>query len=364
MIAIPGIVLCALGFVQGTVQSRPVKVAIAGLFCCLFTDHLLAPRARRHQRGRRRARRLAQLAVLSEPARPRHRGARVRRRTPLRRARRRRRAVGRRRHRSGGAAGRGRGGGADGGDPSRGDLERHRLARRSGRDLDGERDRHGQPGRGGRAAQRPGARRWWSPRARCTATPATRPADESRPLAPRLAVRRLEGRRRARGRAGGARRRSRRRGRAAVRPHRPGPRSPVRAAAPGPRRSPRSSATGGGELKVGDLTVRRDLARRPRRRRGLPRAARPAPCPRAPTTSRRGARSPLGDVLGAASTRRAPDRGPRRPRSRAPARGRHCRISAATPARLAGDRLAPADRARRHTLPTCSPRHVRERSAK
>jgi Ca2+/Na+ antiporter len=37
MIAIPGIVLCALGFVQGTVQSRPVKGAIAGLFCCLFT---------------------------------------------------------------------------------------------------------------------------------------------------------------------------------------------------------------------------------------------------------------------------------------------------------------------------------------
>ena len=65
MIAIPGIVLCALGFVQGTIQSRPVKGAIAGLFCCLFTDHLLASRARRGQLGRRRARRLAQLAVLS-----------------------------------------------------------------------------------------------------------------------------------------------------------------------------------------------------------------------------------------------------------------------------------------------------------
>jgi hypothetical protein len=37
MIAIPGIVLCALGFVQGTIQSRPVKGAIAGIFCCLFT---------------------------------------------------------------------------------------------------------------------------------------------------------------------------------------------------------------------------------------------------------------------------------------------------------------------------------------
>ena len=37
MIAIPGIVLCALGFVQGTIQSRPVKGAVAGLFCCLFT---------------------------------------------------------------------------------------------------------------------------------------------------------------------------------------------------------------------------------------------------------------------------------------------------------------------------------------
>ena len=36
MIAVPGIVLCALGFVQGTVQSRPVKGAIAGVFCCLF----------------------------------------------------------------------------------------------------------------------------------------------------------------------------------------------------------------------------------------------------------------------------------------------------------------------------------------
>ncbi len=37
MIALVGIVLCALGFVQGTVQSRPVKVAIAGIFCTLIT---------------------------------------------------------------------------------------------------------------------------------------------------------------------------------------------------------------------------------------------------------------------------------------------------------------------------------------
>jgi hypothetical protein len=37
MIAIPGIVLCALGFVQGAVQGRPVKGAVAGVFCCLFT---------------------------------------------------------------------------------------------------------------------------------------------------------------------------------------------------------------------------------------------------------------------------------------------------------------------------------------
>jgi|tagenome__1003787_1003787.scaffolds.fasta_scaffold18713014_2 hypothetical protein len=37
MIALVGIVVCALGFVQGTVQSRPVKVAIAGIFCTLLT---------------------------------------------------------------------------------------------------------------------------------------------------------------------------------------------------------------------------------------------------------------------------------------------------------------------------------------
>ncbi len=37
MIAIPGLVLCALGFVQGTIQSRPVRGAIPGIFCCLFT---------------------------------------------------------------------------------------------------------------------------------------------------------------------------------------------------------------------------------------------------------------------------------------------------------------------------------------
>jgi hypothetical protein len=37
MIALVGIVVCALGFVQGTVQSRPVKVAIAGIFCTLIT---------------------------------------------------------------------------------------------------------------------------------------------------------------------------------------------------------------------------------------------------------------------------------------------------------------------------------------
>jgi hypothetical protein len=37
MTALVGIVLCALGFVQGTVQSRPVKVAVAGIFCTLIT---------------------------------------------------------------------------------------------------------------------------------------------------------------------------------------------------------------------------------------------------------------------------------------------------------------------------------------
>ena len=37
MIAIPGLVLCVLGFVQGVVQSRPFKGAIAGFFCCAFT---------------------------------------------------------------------------------------------------------------------------------------------------------------------------------------------------------------------------------------------------------------------------------------------------------------------------------------
>jgi uncharacterized membrane protein len=37
MIALVGIVICALGFVQGTVQSRPVKVALAGIFCTLIT---------------------------------------------------------------------------------------------------------------------------------------------------------------------------------------------------------------------------------------------------------------------------------------------------------------------------------------
>jgi hypothetical protein len=36
MIGIAGIILCALGFVQGTVQGRPVKGAIAGIFCSLF----------------------------------------------------------------------------------------------------------------------------------------------------------------------------------------------------------------------------------------------------------------------------------------------------------------------------------------
>jgi hypothetical protein len=37
MLSLVGIVLCALGFVQGTVQSRPVKVAVAGIFCTLIT---------------------------------------------------------------------------------------------------------------------------------------------------------------------------------------------------------------------------------------------------------------------------------------------------------------------------------------
>jgi hypothetical protein len=37
MLALVGIVLSALGFVQGTVQSRPVKVAVAGIFCTLIT---------------------------------------------------------------------------------------------------------------------------------------------------------------------------------------------------------------------------------------------------------------------------------------------------------------------------------------
>jgi hypothetical protein len=36
MVAVVGIVLCALGFVQGAIQSRPIKGAIAGIFCCLF----------------------------------------------------------------------------------------------------------------------------------------------------------------------------------------------------------------------------------------------------------------------------------------------------------------------------------------
>jgi hypothetical protein len=36
MIGIAGIVLCALGFVQGAIQARPVKVAVAGIFCSLF----------------------------------------------------------------------------------------------------------------------------------------------------------------------------------------------------------------------------------------------------------------------------------------------------------------------------------------
>lgn len=36
VVALVGIVLCGLGFVQGGVQGRPVKGAIAGIFCCLF----------------------------------------------------------------------------------------------------------------------------------------------------------------------------------------------------------------------------------------------------------------------------------------------------------------------------------------
>lgn len=36
MVALVGIVLSALGFVQGAVQSRPTKVAIAGVVCNLM----------------------------------------------------------------------------------------------------------------------------------------------------------------------------------------------------------------------------------------------------------------------------------------------------------------------------------------
>ena len=36
MVGIAGIVLCGIGFVQGTIQSRPVKGAVAGIFCSLF----------------------------------------------------------------------------------------------------------------------------------------------------------------------------------------------------------------------------------------------------------------------------------------------------------------------------------------
>ena len=36
VIGLVGIVLCAVGFVQGSIQGRPVKVAIAGIFCCAF----------------------------------------------------------------------------------------------------------------------------------------------------------------------------------------------------------------------------------------------------------------------------------------------------------------------------------------
>ncbi len=36
VVGLVGIVLCGLGFVQGSIQGRPVKVAIAGVFCCGF----------------------------------------------------------------------------------------------------------------------------------------------------------------------------------------------------------------------------------------------------------------------------------------------------------------------------------------
>ena len=36
VIGVAGIVMCGVGFVQGSIQGRPVKGAIAGFFCCLF----------------------------------------------------------------------------------------------------------------------------------------------------------------------------------------------------------------------------------------------------------------------------------------------------------------------------------------